>query len=628
MISFVGLIDFENLETHMSHFEHGLARARMNPSGTQRSIIQAPAVFGMCARAPAPREWGPLQSPLLLVGDIRLDNRETLQPLLAPQQPRISDLELTAAAYLRWGPACVAHLLGEYAVALWDTERRQLFCFRDHLGHRPFFFSVRNNCLVFASQITALLAFPWVSQEPDPARMVEFLGSQSAGIDPQRTFFRDVARLPGGTTLTFSKAGLVLAPYWQPETLQETPFTPETMLQEFHQRFDNALLRCMGTHRRVGLCLSGGFDSACIALRSAELLAARGAELHAFVSVTAPQLDAVPVATREVCEALKRRLPNLVLHYLDGRDEPLIAAPELMALAEAPVPPLVQRLDLLFRRAENLGIEVMLTGYGGDHAVSPRGAGFLCDLLKRGHWRQLVGESLARSRRTGDPVWRILRHELVVPLLPRWLWHLALHLRDGAAPWQVNALCTEAYARQAGALDALSRNPSRGFRLQPGVRAAGCQGLTYIQSGRGFEEVANLARHRQLALARPLLDLQLVSFALTLPPHQHVHAGQRRALLRRAFGDALPSELRNRSERNDYIIPDLGSWAASQQQHLQAQLDALQHHPHALVVDLARLAALNASWCGEPNTDLRTAMLLLRGLSGARFDLWLRGDLV
>lgn len=630
MLGICGLVAHQDFDECLPAFERALiALAPDNPAKPLVIRATAPCALGQQTRRQAIKSTAiPPLAVQMLVADVRLDNREALQPLLAPLHPEADDVELLAAAFARWGKHCIRHLRGEYAVAIWDQNTRELFCFRDPLGHRPLYYTWQPGHFAFASQVKSLLPIPWVSGEMEAARLGEFLSSLSVGVDPNLTYFRNIFRVLPGSTLTFSTTGIVMQSYWLPDPRRALPpHSTQDYLEEFRDLFKRALMRRIGNHSQVGLCLSGGFDSSCIAISAAELLAEQGNSLHAFVSVASKGLAAAPVETIKICDALKRRIPNLELHFQDQEQEPLLVDPELNGIADAPLGPLGQRLHLLFRKARNLGMDVMLTGYGGDHAVSPRGAGFLYDLLTQGQWRTLFHETQARARLANVPIWRTVFSELVVPKLPRWLWHGMLHLRDGTPPWREHMLCTAEFLQSVGILNTVKKHPSRGFRRRAGMRAASCEGLEYVQSGRGFDETFNLAWHSSLELSRPLLDLDLVEFSLALPPHLHVRNGQRRTLLRDAFGEAIPRELAQRSERNDFIIPDIGAMTAAQQPVINQALNDLEDAAClSQIVDLARLRRLNGSWSGDPLTDMRTAMLLLRGISGARFAHWVSNN--
>src|SRR4051794_35842705 len=76
----------------------------------------------------------------VLVADLRLDNRQELAEILripSPQARMLSDAAILLAAIERWEEACVEHLVGDFAFALWDDKHRRLFLARDAIGQRP-----------------------------------------------------------------------------------------------------------------------------------------------------------------------------------------------------------------------------------------------------------------------------------------------------------------------------------------------------------------------------------------------------------------------------------------------------------------------------------------------------------
>ena len=97
-----------------------------------------------------------------LAADARLDDRDGLCDALGVAGT-LADAELILRAWLRWGRDCPRHLLGDYAFALWDMRHRTLFCARDHVGARPFYYALPGEGIVFASAVEAVLAVPGVS---------------------------------------------------------------------------------------------------------------------------------------------------------------------------------------------------------------------------------------------------------------------------------------------------------------------------------------------------------------------------------------------------------------------------------------------------------------------------------
>lgn len=82
-----------------------------------------------------------------------------------------SDTEVLLTSYIQWGTDCVKHINGIYAFAVWDESRDELFMARDPLGVKPLFYTVKNNSLIFGSEIKTLLAHPYVEPVIDRQRI-------------------------------------------------------------------------------------------------------------------------------------------------------------------------------------------------------------------------------------------------------------------------------------------------------------------------------------------------------------------------------------------------------------------------------------------------------------------------
>ena len=64
-----------------------------------------------------------------------------------------TDTEVLLAAYEEWGEACLDRVEGMFAFAIWDAASGRLFCARDRLGIKPFYYAMPDGYFVFASEI-------------------------------------------------------------------------------------------------------------------------------------------------------------------------------------------------------------------------------------------------------------------------------------------------------------------------------------------------------------------------------------------------------------------------------------------------------------------------------------------
>ena len=137
------------------------AMAHRGPDGI-RHWVRGPVALGhglLCTTPESLEERQPLANEdesLVLVMDGRVDNWEELRRELLGCGARLrdrSDAELVLRAYELWGRESVQHLDGDFAFAVWDARRRALFCVRDRIGHKPFYYHWDGTTLAFASEL-------------------------------------------------------------------------------------------------------------------------------------------------------------------------------------------------------------------------------------------------------------------------------------------------------------------------------------------------------------------------------------------------------------------------------------------------------------------------------------------
>ena len=139
-----------------------------------------------------------------------------LRPQLQRQGHRFatdSDTEVIVHLYEQYGPACVQHLNGQFAFAIWDERTGVLFIARDRLGIRPLYYTMQDNTLIFASEIKALLADPRVPADLDLVALDQIFTYWSP-LSP-RSAFRGIHTLPPGSWLQINTRGeRHLHQYW------------------------------------------------------------------------------------------------------------------------------------------------------------------------------------------------------------------------------------------------------------------------------------------------------------------------------------------------------------------------------------------------------------------------------
>src|SRR5437016_6182789 len=224
------------------------------------------------ARLGAGRFW--------ITADARLDGRVELITELERSgrivQPNAPDSELILHAYAAWGTPSVEHLRGDFSFAIWDAHHKQLFCARDHLGIKPFYYVERGDLFLFSNTLNCIRMHPEVSSELNEAAIGDFL-LFGLNCDNAATSFRDIQRLPPAHSLSISPEGVKIRRYWTPPTDGRIRYAkPETYIENFQSLLEAAVADRLRTDR-AGILLSRGLDSSSLAAVAKDV-SARGAQ--------------------------------------------------------------------------------------------------------------------------------------------------------------------------------------------------------------------------------------------------------------------------------------------------------------------------------------------------------------
>ena len=148
-----------------------------------------------------------------LLGDVRLDGREDLLDSLNAGSDKASldctNEELVLRAWKKWDEQSLQRLTGDFSFAIWDQLAQKVWCVRDLMGARPFFYAHSSGHLVFSNTLDAVRLAPTVSAKLDSLFIGDFL-LQSWSPDWERTAFQDIRRLPPGQVLSYSNDELRL----------------------------------------------------------------------------------------------------------------------------------------------------------------------------------------------------------------------------------------------------------------------------------------------------------------------------------------------------------------------------------------------------------------------------------
>ena len=189
-----------------------------------------------------------------------------------------SDTEVVLAAYERWGEKCVEYFIGMFAFAIWDERQKKLFCARDRLGIKPFYYVIDGRKFIFSSEIKALLSAGWPAKTND--RIIYDYLAYGMYEHTAETFFNGVYSLEPGHTLVWNGKQINIQTYWDLAYIianqNEPNETPKDWCEELEALLTDSVRLRLRSDVPVGVHLSGGFDSSMLIAFLAELVNPRG----------------------------------------------------------------------------------------------------------------------------------------------------------------------------------------------------------------------------------------------------------------------------------------------------------------------------------------------------------------
>lgn len=178
-----------------------------------------------------------------------------------------SDTEVLIEAYRHWGTECLHRFAGMFAFALWDTAERHLFCARDRVGEKPFYYATASDgSLLFASELKALLPWPGFSPQISYPALIDYL-TFGFVADP-KSIWEGTHKLPPGHSMRVEFPPGAAPRVSTPQQYWDFTFRPDPTETNWDERI-RATLKEVSQDMAfadvpVGSFLSGGVDSSSV----------------------------------------------------------------------------------------------------------------------------------------------------------------------------------------------------------------------------------------------------------------------------------------------------------------------------------------------------------------------------
>jgi asparagine synthase (glutamine-hydrolysing) len=431
-------------------------------------------------------------------------------------------------------------LRGTFAVIV--TNGSRLWAFRDHLGFKTLFYRDAPDALYVASEAKQVVAGAGLPCEPDP-EVVEriFYGRVD---DDTPCALKGVRRLRKATILSAGREGTATtSAYWNPDRLLETARPSETEVRERFEALMTQAVERMMTGEDV-VSLSGGIDSPAVAAFAAPAHLRRTGRPLPALSAVFPDLPAVD--ERGYIEMIAGYL-KMPLHTYQPAARPLDRVQEWVRRCDGPVPTVsIPDIEENYRLARRLGFRTILTGELGEFVYDmPRYA--LTHLLWHGRFGP-VRAQVAAERARGTSWGRIARR-FTPALLPGAVASAYVRLRGLDRGPRIPDWLDARKVNEVPYFTDLGTPLRERWRQQ--------QMLAFIGPGISLEADEVCATLCGVRVRRPLADVDLWEFFLSLPAEIKFPDRYSKTLIRRLLRGRLPDAILDRTDKtvfNDSLL--------------------------------------------------------------------------
>lgn len=459
-----------------------------------------------------------------------------------------TDTEVIVHLYEEYGRNFLAHMNGQFALAIWDGREKKFILARDRVGICPLYYSFTDNGdFLFASEIKSILA----SGEVDPA--FDLMGIHQAltfwVTVPPRTCFEKVCELPPAHMLEVSQTGHRLSRYWKIQYPEKSGYDDRPLdyyTAGIRDILSDAIRLRLRADVPVAAYLSGGLDSSIIASLTHKSFQS---DLTTFSVTFGDPLYDESAFQGELVNIMRLDHRSVSVDYRDigGAFSQVVRHAEVPLLRTAPSP--LFHLSKLVR--EN-GIKVVLTGEGADEIFGGYNI-FKEDMIRR-FWARdpesakrpmLLGRLYSyvnRDPRTGRFWQNFFRRGLADfenPFYSHMIrWANTGRIRDLLATEARDAVSESDMYDELRAYtdpDMMSWHPlCRAQYLEMLLFLPG-----YLLSSQGDRMMMSHSVEGRF----PFLDHRLIEFASEIPPLYKIRGLNEKYALKRAFDDILPPSI-------------------------------------------------------------------------------------
>jgi asparagine synthase (glutamine-hydrolysing) len=463
-----------------------------------------------------------------------------------------SDTEVVVQLYAAYGKECLSMLNGQFAIAIWDKQKQELFLARDRVGIRPLFYTKTAESFFFASEIKCFFEHDGIIPQLEIKNLLQIYTFWTA-ITPN-TAFKNIFELSPGEYLLYNREGIVKDKYWELDFGKtDSSISFSDAKEKFNELLADSVKIRLRSDVEVGAYLSGGIDSAATL---ASIKKTKLGGLNTFsIGFEEDQFDETPFQ-KEAVNYFNSSHNSILCTSLDIAE----AFPRVVWHSETPLMRTApSAMYLLSKEVRAKGIKVVLTGEGADEIL----AGY--NIFKEAKIRKFWSNQ-------PESAFRPLLLKKLYPYLPQMKnanptilkMFFGFKLEDVNNPfyshlirWNnsnhiLKHINTDILEKQdrLSSYEALNQLLPKDFNSWGTIAKAQWLETKIFMSGYLLSSQGDrMALANSVEGRYPFLDYRLIEFCATLPDSYKLNCLNEKFLLKKAMHNRIPEKILHRSKQ-------------------------------------------------------------------------------
>jgi asparagine synthase (glutamine-hydrolysing) len=462
-----------------------------------------------------------------------------------------SDTEVVMAAFLKWGDQFLRSFNGMFALAIWDSQDKELFVARDRLGIKPLYYVLTDEEIIFSSSLRSILQSNLIEKKIREDSLVDYLRFQT--VHAPYTIIDGVFCLMPGQQLKINEVeGVQFKQYWSPIT--ETKFSKDDLEKtksKIREGLTSSVDKRLVSDVPFGAFLSGGIDSSIIVALMSQL---RETKVDTFSVVFKEDDFSEGEFARMIADKFGTQHHEIELSVNDFKE----MIPQALSLMDHPSGD-GPNTYVVSNKTRQAGIKMALSGLGGDElfggysifkqvgelqskgwlksfpAYARKPIAHLYDAMKRDVASGKIRELLKQEFFDMEYIYQFYRQTLMDDQIGKLL--------------KMNNLPTN---QSFKIVHELVGYDTEGWRLPSLSRISVAEITTYMQNVL-LRDADQMSMANSLEVRVPFLDHEFVEYVLGVSD-KFKYPKTPKQLLVNAFEDMLPEEVYNRKKMG-FVLP-------------------------------------------------------------------------